>query len=78
MASVGKVVVKGERRLYQLKKGIVATGKHDSYKVVGCLGSGGFGAMSAASATTFSPCSRCRRKLRRTGSEASAFAARPG
>lgn len=45
MASVGKVVVKGERRLYQLKKGIVATGKHDSYKVVGCLGSGGFGAI---------------------------------
>ena len=45
MASVGKVVVKGGRRLYQLKKGIVATGKHDSYKVVGCLGSGGFGAI---------------------------------
>jgi len=45
MASVGKVVVKGERRLYQLKKGIVATGKHDSYKVVGCLGSGGFSAI---------------------------------
>ena len=45
MASVGKVVVKGERRLYQLKKGIVATGKHDSYKVVGGLGSGGFGAI---------------------------------
>ena len=45
MASVGKFVVKGGRRLYQLKKGIVATGKHDSYKVVGCLGSGGFGAI---------------------------------
>ena len=45
MASVGKVVVKGGRRLYQLKKGIIATGKHDSYKVVGCLGSGGFGAI---------------------------------
>ncbi len=45
MASVGKVVVKGGRRLYQLKKGIVATGKHDSYKVIGCLGSGGFGAV---------------------------------
>ena len=45
MASVGKVVVKGGRRLYQLRKGIIATGKHDSYKVVGCLGSGGFGAI---------------------------------
>ena len=45
MASVGKFVVKGGRRLYQLKKGIVATGKHDSFKVVGCLGSGGFGAI---------------------------------
>lgn len=45
MASVGKFVVKGGRRLYQLKKGIIATGKHHSYKVVGCLGSGGFGAI---------------------------------
>lgn len=45
MASVGNVIASGGRRLYQLRKGIIATGERDSYKVIGCLGSGGFGAV---------------------------------
>ena len=59
MASVGKVVVKGGRRLYQLRKGIIATGKHDSFKVVGCLGSGGFGAIYTVRSVGDNPSMYC-------------------
>ena len=45
MASVGKYVEVGGRRLYQLRTGGIAKGRVDSYKVVGCRGSGGFGAI---------------------------------
>ena len=45
MASVGKYVEVGGRRLYQLRTGGIAKGRVDSYRVVGCRGSGGFGAI---------------------------------
>lgn len=45
MASVGKYVEVDGRRLYQLRRGGIAKGKVDSYKIVGCRGSGGFGAI---------------------------------
>lgn len=45
MASLGKYVEKDGRKLFLLNQGVLARGKVDSYKVVGCRGAGGFGAI---------------------------------
>ena len=48
MAAVGKSVEKDGRRLYLLKKKVIAKGREDSYRVIGNKGSGGFGAIYTA------------------------------
>ena len=48
MAAVGKIVEKDGRRLYLLKKKVIARGREDSYRVTGNKGSGGFGAIYTA------------------------------
>ena len=48
MAAVGKIVEKDGRKLYLLRKGVIAKGKEDSYRVTGNKGSGGFGAIYTA------------------------------